>query len=210
MSLRESMTGYRNAVWLALCLGVIAPGVGCALGRALVRASECARCEVRFELALDKVAYQVGEPIVLKIRIHNVGSEPVEMSTSPEVTGRLDGFTFVVTDVDGKRIPDFPWEFAGSFLGGSYSLKPNKVDVRELFLNYRVAPLRPGRYAVAGSFASTQNHIQAKSNRLSFEIVPTSSAQLQSRVTDLMRDVARGKREEQVAPLLGFTGTRAR
>jgi hypothetical protein len=128
------------------------------------------------------------------------------------VTGRHDGYPFVVIDAYGGRIPH-PGDGSISgleALGGVQSIPPKGSYARELLFNYRVAPLTPGKYAVHGTFAprpyQNQDPIRAESDSISFEIVPTPATQLQERVSKLVRGIDLEADARRVAPLLGFTG----
>src|SRR5438552_2298019 len=105
---------------------------------------------LRFALALDKKTYEVGEPIVLTLRLTNSGSLPLQVPVSSELTGRHDGYSFQVQNDKGETLKDLCHEYItlGHSLGGSESVQPGDSHTRDLLLNYRVPPLKPGKYTV--------------------------------------------------------------
>jgi hypothetical protein len=148
MNLATSAT--HQAIWSGVFL-VAALQAG--LARQEV-AAPCDPCELRFDLAADKQQYEVGEPIGLAIRLTNVGTRPVAIQHSSDITGRDDGYRFEVFDESGNRVADpglRSLSLLGS-LGGTYPLAPGSRDSRQLTLNYQVAPLKQGRYRIQGRF----------------------------------------------------------
>jgi HEAT repeat protein len=168
----------------------------------------CDGCRLRFDLALEKNSYEVGEPVLLSIRLTNIGASPVLLFHSSDVTGRHDGYGFDVFDEQGNPIAD-PGRDAISLLksiGGIPSLAPGRSDERRLTLNYYVAPLKPGQYSIRGSFddSQTEPRVHAESNRVVFRVEETLPGKVQQRVSTLMREM--DANPGGVAPLLGFTG----
>ncbi len=201
------MTVVHYAGWIILSLG-LAPS-GQAPDWRLPPAG-CSPCDVRFDLALDKPAYEVGEPIVLKIRLTNIGSMPARMPSTSDVTGRHDGYTFDVRDAQGRKLRD-PGLTAVSLLRAlisTRSIPPNGFHALELILNDRVPTLTPGKYVVHGIFAPRYQgqDLRAESGDLPFEIVATPPAHLQKRISDLAGDVNLRADARRLARLLGFTG----
>src|SRR5262249_42948205 len=104
------------------------------------------------DLALDKKTYEVGEPIVLRLRLTNSGLLPLEVPGSSEVTGRRDGYSFQVKNDKGELLKDPLHEYIALIhsIGTSESVQTGKSCTRDLLLNYRVPPLEPGKYTVKG------------------------------------------------------------
>ncbi len=201
------MTVVHYAGWIILSLGLVPYGQA---PDWRVPPAGCSPCDVRFDLALDKPAYETGEPIVLKIHLTNLGSTPVQMPSTSDVTGRHDGYAFEVRDAQGSKLPS-PGDVSVSLLkslGSTRSIPSNGSHVRELTLNDRVPPLTPGKYFVRGTFAPRYRgqDVRAESQELPFEIVETPPAQLQKRISDLTRDVNLRADPRRLARLLGFTG----
>src|ERR1051325_4301838 len=48
--------------------------------------TRCESCRLRLDVATDKVTYEVGEPIVISIRLTNVGSSPVDVQERSAAT----------------------------------------------------------------------------------------------------------------------------
>jgi len=172
-------------------------------------AKVCELCQLRFDLAVEKNTYEVGEPIQLSLRLTNLGTTEIQVQHTSDVTGRHDGYRFEVLDEDGRQIAD-PGGASISLmgaLGGTVSVAPRGNDNRRLTLNYHVAPLKPGRYSVKGRFRSSypQPGLDAESNRVVISIQPTSPDRLRQRVSDLIRDLEVDARRG--AAFLGFTGS---
>jgi len=192
--------------WITMCLGM-------ALNEESPRQdlpARCNPCEVRFDVALSKPTYEVGEPIILRLSLTNLGSSTVGISRTSDVTGRHDGYELEVIDANGQRMPD-PGAAAISLLkslGSLMSIPPKGEFTRELMLNYRVAPLEPGHYRVKGFFAPgyPNGDVRVESGVVSFEIVDTPLKNLQKRISDLLEGVDLRADGPKVAPLLGFTG----
>lgn len=165
---------------------------------------------LRFDLALDKKTYEVGEPIVLTLRLTNSGSLPLQVPVSSEVTGRHDGYSFQVQKDRGETLKDPCHEYIALMhsLGSSEPVQPGNSCTRDLLLNYRVSPLKPGKYTVKGSFQprGEGQKAQVESADVSFRIVATPAANLEKRVARLAEEVRTGGDAHRLAPLLGFTG----
>lgn len=163
---------------------------------------------VRLRLSLDKDQYEVGEPIVLTIELTNTGKSPVAVPTSSEVTGRHDGYSFDVRNDRDEVIKDPGNEFITLLhsIGSTNSLQPGDSCNRELLFNYRIPPLRPGKYTVKGRF-QPRGEGQAESPAKAFRIVETPAARLEDRVSRLVKQLQGGADSIRVAPLLGFTGS---
>jgi hypothetical protein len=173
--------------------------------------TRCESCQLRLDLEVEKVTYEVGEPIVIAMRLDNVGTTQVQLQHTSDVTGRHDGYRFEVFDEDARQLPD-PGKAAISLLGalgGMVSVAPGGADSRRLTLNYQVAPLKPGRYSLRGVFDSSypQSGVHADSNSIVIRIEPTPTESIRRRVDRLLRNVAADP--QHVAPYLGFTGDRA-
>lgn len=204
------MTVRQHAIWIILSLGTAL--YGHAPDQRLPPPG-CDPCEVRFDLALDKSTYEVGEPIVLKIRLTNIGSMPARMPATSDVTGRHDGFVFDVRDAQDRKLPD-PGLSSISLLGAlssTRSIPSNGSHARELILNDRVPPLTPGKYFVRGIFAPRYQgqELRAESRNVPFEIVETPPEHLQKRISDLAREIDLRADARRVARFLGFTGDRS-
>ena len=174
-------------------------------------AKVCESCQLRFDLAVERNTYEVGEPLQLSLRLTNLGTTEIQVRHTSDVTGRHDGYRFAVLDEDGRQVAD-PGAAAISLLGalgGILSVPPRGTDNRRLTLNYHVAPLKPGRYSVKGWFGSSnpQPGRDAESNRVVISIQPTSADRLRQRVSDLTRDLEVDARRG--AAFLGFTGDAA-
>ena len=181
------------------------PAVG---GHAQEPVARCQSCQLRLHVEAEKATYEVGEPIVISIRLTNVGTTPVQIEHTSDVTGRHDGYRFEVYDEDARRFPD-PGKSASSLLsslGTPVSVAPGTDDSRRLTLNYQVAPLKPGRYSLRGLFDSSypQSGVHAESNRIAISIEPTPAESIRRRVDSLLENIAVDPRH--VAPYLGFTG----
>jgi HEAT repeat protein len=168
----------------------------------------CQLCQLRFDLAVERNTYEVGEPIQLSLRLTNLGTAQIQVQHTSDVTGRHDGYRFEVLDEDGRQVAD-PGGASISLreaLGGTVSVVPRGTDNRRFTLNYHVAPLKPGRYSVKGLFRSSypQPGLDAESNRVVISIQPTSPDKLRQRVSDLTRDLEVDARRG--AAFLGFTG----
>jgi HEAT repeat protein len=165
---------------------------------------------LRYDLTLDKDKYEVGEPIELNVRLTNVGDVTVEIPHSSEVTGRHDGYSFVVRDEKGAALKDPMHEeiWLLHSLGSSWPVRPGDSRARTLTLNFRVPPLRPGKYTVQGVFQprSRGQDIKAESPSVPFQIVDTPPASLERRVARLAQALRDGGDARRIAPLLGFTG----
>ncbi len=166
------------------------------------------RNHVRMTLSRNKDRYEVGEPIVLTIRLTNTGPTPLAVPSSSEVTGRHDGYSFEVRNDRDETIKDPGNEYITLLhsLGSSTAVAPGGSSTRELFLNYRVPPLRPGKYTVQGRF-QPRGEGQAESPRETFRIVETPAARLAERVSGLAKELKDGADAQRIAPLLGFTGS---
>jgi hypothetical protein len=165
---------------------------------------------LRLDLALDQKTYEVGEPIVLTLRLTNSGRLPLQVPVSTEVTGRHDGYSFQVQNDKGETLKD-PWhEYVALMhsLGGSESVQPGSSRTRELLLNYRVPPLEPGKYTVKGTFQprGEGQKAEVKPADVTFRIVATPPAKLEKRVARLAEELRAGGEARRLAPLLGFTG----
>jgi hypothetical protein len=196
-----------RAVGVALVAILITIGtpVRAQTGAAVAR---CESCRLRFELRADKVTYEVGEPIVLAIRLANVGTTQIQVQHTSDISGRHDGYRFEVFDEAAHQLPD-PGNAAISLLGGlegTVSVAPGRADSRQLTLNYQVAVLKPGRYSIKGVFDSSypQSGVHAESNSLAINIQPTPAGHLRQRVNSLVQNV--DSDPGAVAPYLGFTG----
>ncbi|MBI3411601.1 MAG: HEAT repeat domain-containing protein [Planctomycetes bacterium] len=165
---------------------------------------------LRFDLTLDKKTYEVGEPIVLTLRLTNPGNLPLKMPTSSEVTGRHDGYSFQVQNDKREALKDPCHEYIALMhsLGGSESVQPGDSYTRDLLLNYRVPPLEPGKYTVKGTLQprGEGQKAQAESADVTFQIVATPPANLEKRVAQLAEDLRAGGDARRLAPQLGFTG----
>ena len=187
---------------LALCL----TATGVVNGQSFF---DCPSCTARLDVTLRKSTYEVGEPIVLQVRITNTGGVPLPVPVSSDVTGRHDGYRFTVTDAGGRAVGD---PFAGGIAGlnaiiSPRTVEPGAVSTRELVLNYFMAPLEPGRYVLRSVWELTwKSQTRAEATATSFEIVPTSPAQRGRRLIQLTTALGRGDDPRRVAPLLGFTG----
>jgi hypothetical protein len=162
------------------------------------------------DLALDKTTYEVGEPIVLRLRLTNSGSLPLKVPVSSEVTGRHDGYSFQVKNDRGEVLKDPLHEYIALMhsVGGFESVQPGTSYTRDLLLNYRVPPLQPGKYTVKGIFQPRGEgpKPQAESAGVTFRIVATPPARLEKRVARLAEALRGGGDARRLAPLLGFTG----
>jgi hypothetical protein len=165
---------------------------------------------LRFDLALDKKTYEVGEPIVLTLRLTNSGNVPVKVPVSSEVTGRHDGYSLKVHNDKGEASKDPLHEYSALMhtLGSSKSVQPGNSYTRDLLLNYRVPPLKPGKYTVKGTFEprGKGQKVHAESVAVIFRIVATPPANLERRVARLAKELRAGGDACHLAPLLGFTG----
>jgi len=163
-----------------------------------------------FDLALDKKTYEVGEPIVLTLRLTNSGSLPLQVPVSSEVTGRHDGYSFQVQNDKREILKDPCHEYIALMhsLGSSEAVQPGNSCTRDLLLNYHVPPLEPGRYTVKGMFQprGKGQKALAKSADVTFQVVATPPANLEKRVARLAGEVRAGGDARRLAPLLGFTG----
>jgi hypothetical protein len=165
---------------------------------------------VRLELAPDKKTYEVGEPIVLTLRLINAGSLPLQVPVSSEVTGRHDGYSFQVQNDRGETLKDPCHEYIALMhsVGGSESVQPGNSYTRDLLLNYRVPPLVPGKYNVKGIFQPRGEGQKppVESAEVTFRVVATPPANLEKRITRLAEELRAGGDARRLAPLLGFTG----
>ena len=172
--------------------------------------SACDGCRLRFSLALVKETCEVGEPIVLSVRVTNVGASAIALAHTSAARARRDGYSFRVFDDHGRQVRD-PGRVALSLmeaLGGDISLPPGATDQRQLTLNYQIAPLRPGVYTIAGSLKASEPHgVSAESNRVTVRVVPTPPERLRQRIAAIARDLQSEPR--RAAALLGFTGDAA-
>lgn len=197
---------------VGLLVVTILISAGAAVGRhAQEPVARCESCQLRFYIEADKATYEVGEPIVISIRLANVGTTQVQLQHTSDVTGRHDGYKFELYDEDAHPLRD-PGKAAISLLGalgGTVSVAPGGADSRRLTLNYQVEPLKPGRYSLRGVFDSSypQSGVHAESNSVVISIEPTPSESIHRRVNSLLRNVAADPRH--VAPYLGFTGDKA-
>jgi hypothetical protein len=205
-----------------ICVAVVAVVCIAALSAALsisggtVRADEPKSNQVEAPrktvatLSLDKTTYEVGEPIVLSLRLTNSGSVPLKVPVSSEVTGRHDGYSFHVKNDKGQVLKDPLHEYIALMhsVGGSESVQPGSSYTRDLLLNYRVPPLEPGKYTVKGIFQprGEDQKAQAESAEVTFQIVATPPANLEKRVARLAEELRGGGDARRLAPLLGFTG----
>jgi RNA polymerase sigma factor (sigma-70 family) len=165
---------------------------------------------VRMTLTPNKDRYEVGEPIVLIIRLTNTGPIPLAVPSSSEVTGRHEGYSFEVRNDRDEMIKDPANEYITLMhsLGSSTDLPPGESSTRELLLNYRVPPLGPGKYTVQGRFQPRgEGQSQAESPRETFRIVETPAAKVEERVARLVKELKDGGDAQRIAPLLGFTGS---
>jgi len=165
---------------------------------------------LRFDLTLDKKTYEVGEPMVLTLRLTNSGNLPIKAPVSNEVTGRHDGYSFQLQNDKGETLKDLCHEYINLMhsLGGYETIKPGDSHTRDLLLNYRVPPLKPGKYTLKGTFQprGEGQKSQAKSADVTFRIVATPPANLEKRVARLAEELRAGGDASRLAPLLGLTG----
>lgn len=166
---------------------------------------------LRFELALDKKTYEVGEPILLTLRLTNSGGIPLKVPVSSEVTGRHDGYSFHVQNDRGEALKDPLHEYIALMhsLGSAESLQPGNSYTRDLLLNYHVPTLKPGKYTVKGTFQprGVGQKAQAGSAAVTFQIVATPPVTLEKRVARLAEELRAGGDARRLSPLLGFTGS---
>src|SRR5262245_22310634 len=85
-------------------------------GHAQEPVARCQSCQLRFHVEAENTTCEVGEPIVISIRLANVGTTQVEVQRTSDVTGRHDGYRFEVYDEDARQLPD-PGKAAISLLG---------------------------------------------------------------------------------------------
>jgi hypothetical protein len=194
-------------VWLLVVTVLISTGAAIR-AQAPEPVTRCETCQLALDVQAEKVTYEVGEPIVLSIRLTNVGRSQVQVQHTSDVTGRHDGYRFDVFDEDARPLPD-PGKAAISLLGalgGAVSIAPTGTDSRRLTLNYQVAPLKPGRYSIRGVFDSSypRGGLHAESSSIVIIIQPTPPERVRDRLNNLIRNVSADPRH--VAPYLGFTG----
>jgi hypothetical protein len=164
----------------------------------------------RLEVVLNKEQYEVGEPIVVTVRLTNTGSEPLGVVVSSDTTGRMDGWSFTVRNEKKEGLPDPGNELRRpmSCLASEVAVEPGKTYTQELLLNYRVAPLGPGRYTVQGVYQRRllKGQTHAESPAVSFRIAETAPADVQKRVERLTKELRDKADANRIAALLGFTG----
>jgi HEAT repeat protein len=163
---------------------------------------------IRLTLSLNKDRYEVGEPILVTLRLTNTGRTPLEVPHSSDVTGRHDGYSFEVRNDRDETLKDAGTEAVALMhsVGSTTSIPPGDSSSRELLLNYRTLPLRPGKYTVRGKFQARGDG-QAESPREAFLIVETPAARTDDRVARLVKELKEGADAQRIAPLLGFTGS---
>ena len=128
-----------RAVGLPVFMILIILGAPAAGGQTPGPVTRCESCQLRLDLEVEKVTYEVGEPIVIAMRLDNVGTTQVQLQHTSDVTGRHDGYRFEVFDEDARQLPD-PGKAAISLLGalgGMVSVAPGGADSRRLTLNYQ-------------------------------------------------------------------------
>lgn len=191
-------------LFVFVSLAVVGPGVP------TTKAQPAPVNTLRFDLALDKKTYEVGEPILLTLRLTNSRSIHLKVPVSSEVTGRHDGYSFQVQNERGEALQDPLHEYIALMhsLGGAESLQSGNSYTRDLLLNYHVPALQPGKYTVKGAFQprGEGQKAQSESADVTFQIVATPPANLEKRVARLAEELRGGRDARCLAPLLGFTG----
>ncbi len=183
----------------------LAIGIGLWLAAAI---GSVAAEPVRYDLSADKERYEVGEPIVVTIRLTNEGDAPFEVPASSERSGR-NYHVFDVKNANGDVIQDplneYIW-MLGS-IGSDESLAPGDSYTRKLTLNHRFAVPKPGKYSVQGKLRPRYDRsIAAESAVVTFEIVETPPARLQQRVEGLVQEL-RGRRSASDRAAAGVHGS---
>lgn len=165
---------------------------------------------LRCRIALDKEKYEVGEPIVVDVELHNSGDKPLQVAESSEMTGRLDGFHFEVRTQQGEILRDPVNESISGMhaIGSNGAIAPSKSYFRKLTLNHRVSTLKPGVYSVRCVYSPHRgtSALKTESAWVLFEVRQTPASALRARVEALAQQIDGGKDLNTVARLLGFTG----
>ncbi len=168
---------------------------------------------VRLGLSLDKRAYEVGEPISATIEITNIGSAVALVPESSDFTGRHDGYNFEVRRDNDELIAAAFNEYITQMqsIGGEKTIQPKSVYHRQLLLNYRVLPLRPGHYSVRCLYqpffsSNPGQNFKTISSIVAFEVAETPPLMVQQRIQELTQKLKAGQEVALTARLLGFTG----
>lgn len=166
--------------------------------------------QIEIFLRLDKEQFEVGEAIPATLEIFNRGAEEYPALSSTEPTGVMDGITFAVTDAASNAVP-IPVRLTkpDTWIGSWLVLRRHEKCERKLFLNHGFMPLSPGRFAVQATYVprGTNDWPGIQSQRVEFEIVPTTSMKLDVRITRLTEQSEKG--DEIAVDFLGFTGENA-
>jgi hypothetical protein len=115
--------------------------------------SDLPSAELRLRLALDKTAYQPGEPIVATATLTNIGNAPMIVHRSTDETGRSDGFRVELTKDSAnalQRSPEPP-----SVPGFPEPLPAGGTHTRKLVLNSLLGTLKPGVYDLTLIYSAT-------------------------------------------------------
>ena len=106
----------------------------------------CAAAQFEVSFSLSKTTYLAGEPVFLSLRVKNVSTEPLQISTADPLTF-CSGYQF---ELQGARDRDAMScrGSMGSCLGGFLTLAPGKSRTDRILLNIRYDLRRPGSYAL--------------------------------------------------------------
>jgi hypothetical protein len=109
---------------------------------------------LKLQIALDKAAYQPGEPIVVTATLINVGDAPINVHRSADETGRSDGFRVEVSKDSANALQSPPPPPSGG-PGVAESLPPGGTQIRKLVLNRMLGSLKPGKYRLQVIYSAT-------------------------------------------------------
>jgi hypothetical protein len=107
----------------------------------------CAAAQLEVSFSLSKTTYLAGEPVFLSLRVKNVSTEPLQISTADPLTF-CSGYHFELPGARDRDAMSCMSGFGGSCLSAFQTLAPRKsrTDRILILLNLRYDLRRPGSY----------------------------------------------------------------
>ncbi|RBP44463.1 hypothetical protein DES53_104284 [Roseimicrobium gellanilyticum] len=138
-------------LWTCLALAGMLHGADPELQSYFGREGKPVPESAKVSVQTGKTTYLLGEPISVQFTLENAGKDPFTIETGGDYrgTGFPLRYKFVVTDADGKVMPDLT-QYAMNMggIGGPRELKPGEKHQEFLPLLLYVTINQPGRYKV--------------------------------------------------------------